>query len=68
MKRDVNVDSLRFKRLYCLLYNMRISFSEFAQRLHLSEDDAMTILTAYRQQILSGERDDPRDRYGWRSH
>lgn len=61
-----HVYNRRFVKAYIDLYNMRIDFQEFAERIKKPKDEAMKLLTEYKQAIVRGEIDDPRGRCGWR--
>lgn len=64
----------RFERAYIDLYNDNITLAQFAEAAGIPDHaEAWRQLCEYRQKVLSGEIQDPRDKYhkwnrghGWR--
>ena len=58
----------RFERAYIDLYNDRITLKQFAKAAGIPDEaEAMRQLKEYREKVIDGEIQDPRDRYHrWR--
>lgn len=57
-----------FERAYIDLYNDRITLEQFAEAAGIKDQaEAWRQLCEYRQRVIDGEIQDPRDRYNkWR--
>ncbi len=54
----------RFERAYILLYNEKIRLSQFAEEAGIPDaEEAQKQLVSYRQRVIKGEIEDPRDTY-----
>jgi len=58
----------RFERAYIRLYNSRITAEQFAEAAGIADkEQAWAQLCDYRQKVVDGEIEDPRDKYNmWR--
>ena len=58
----------KFEKAYIDLYNDRITLADFAEASGIADkDQAWQQLREYREKVLKGEIEDPRDKYhAWR--